>query len=268
MYTAATAAILGTTSLSLTFAPTAASAQTYTNQTILSTANIYGAGRTGAAAIPSPGGTTSGAPGPAGGSAAPVFALAAGTGRILTLSSVTGTMTFDYPDGYPYFDADGGTDVSSSISSFQGISGITETDRHGSLLGVFISGPPAGYADGASGSDDPALVYSATNPADLSYSSASYTPLLNQSFFIGDGLTGDGTGATQQFFVPDSATELVLGLSDGPAYNGAPGSYNDNTGSYTASFTISGSASAPEPTALLLFGPALLGIAAMVRRRR
>jgi hypothetical protein len=40
------------------------------------------------------------------------------------------------------------------------------------------------------------------------------SPLLDQAFFIGDGLTGNGTGSTQEFFVLTGAMELVLGISD------------------------------------------------------
>ncbi|HEY3242752.1 MAG TPA: hypothetical protein VGM03_05305 [Phycisphaerae bacterium] len=40
-------------------------------------------------------------------------------------------------------------------------------------------------------------------------------PGLRQPFFIGDGLTGTGSGAVQQFLVPDGATRLFLGTIDG-----------------------------------------------------
>jgi hypothetical protein len=63
-------------------------------------------------------------------------------------------------------------------------------------------------------------------PLDASGSNAFMTlaPLLHQVFFIGDGLTGTGSGAVQQFTVPGGATRLALGSSDGAGTN-----YN-NTG--------------------------------------
>jgi len=80
---------------------------------------------------------------------------------------------------------------------------------------------------------------------------------LNQVFFIGDGLTGDGTGTVQQFNVPVGATRLVLGFVDAPNYQGDAGGYSDDIGSFTATFAI-----VPEPSvlALLLGGVALCGL--------
>jgi len=81
-------------------------------------------------------------------------------------------------------------------------------------------------------------------------------------FFIGDGLTGDGSGTVQQFNVPAGATRLVLGLVDAPDYQGNPGGYGDNVGSFSATFTV------PEPSVSgLLFGGAGL-LVAIVRRIR
>jgi hypothetical protein len=70
------------------------------------------------------------------------------------------------------------------------------------LLGVFLdasvpSGPPPAPLD-ASGSND----------------FATLAPLLRQVFFIGDGLTGTGSGAVQRFTVPAGATRLALASSD------------------------------------------------------
>ena len=49
---------------------------------------------------------------------------------------------------------------------------------------------------------------------------ASLSPALNQVFYIGDGLTGDGSGSVQQFIVPLGATRLYLGCADAGGYNG------------------------------------------------
>lgn len=48
---------------------------------------------------------------------------------------------------------------------------------------------------------------------------ATLSPLLQQTFFIGDGLTGTGSGAVQQFVVPAGATRLFLGSSDAEGAN-------------------------------------------------
>ena len=246
--------------LGLLFAPVPASAQTFTAQTILATANIYGAGRTGAAATPAPSGGAGGG-GNAGGSVASPFNLNTGTNRILTFSSVTGTTTFDSVNS----EGPDGAGQNSQVQAFQGISGISFTTGHGQLVGVFINGAPAGFADGSSGSNAATLSYDTAAQA-----LATYSPVLNQTFFIGDGLTGTGSGAVQQFFVPTGATQLVLGFSDGQSFSGnPPGAYNDNTGALTASFAVSGSAAAgPEPGSIALLVLSGLPAAGVVARRR
>jgi hypothetical protein len=55
---------------------------------------------------------------------------------------------------------------------------------------------------------------------------------------IGDGLTGDGTGMVQTFFVPQGASQLYLGISDAGFYNGPPGAYGDNAGAYSVTYTL------------------------------
>jgi hypothetical protein len=82
------------------------------------------------------------------------------------------------------------------------------------LLGVFLDASvPGGQAPAsldASGSND----------------FTTLAPLLRQVFFIGDGLTGTGTGAVQRFTVPAGATRLALGSSD------ALGGNSNNTGQF------------------------------------
>ena len=88
-------------------------------------------------------------------------------------------------------------------------------------------------------------------------------------FFIGDGLTGNGTGAVQQFVVPTGATRLFLGIADAVGFNDVNhGYYGDNGGSFIATFDVqTNSTVIPVPAALplLLSG---LGLFGWLSRRR
>lgn len=75
----------------------------------------------------------------------------------------------------------------------------------------------------------PILDFSSTA---LTRSFTELAPQLNQSFSIGDGLTGTGSGTTQRFVVPDGATRLYLGIIDGSYFVGPPNYYDNNRGSF------------------------------------
>ncbi len=85
---------------------------------------------------------------------------------------------------------------------------------------------------------------------------SSYSPALNQIFFIGDGLTGAGSGTAQQFVVPAGATSLYLAVLD------SVGSSNNNLGSLSVTVTATSGGSTPPatpaPATLIL---ALIGLA-------
>ena len=237
-------------------------AQSFTAQTINSQSNLFGAGRSGAA--PDPGGN-------GGGILPPVFSLTPGSGRVLTFTSVTGSVSynndvgdpnrgqFNGPDGgfvnYPPGNTDG---FDTNINSYDGISGlqliepVSANRRVMFLAGVFLDNSvPAGTA-----------------PARLDFSStalgtgfSSLSPLLNQTFFIGDGLTATGSGLQQQFSVPDTATRLFLGFIDGADFQGDPTFYSNNDGSFVATFSA-----VPEP-ATLAIGVASLPLMVLAVRR-
>jgi hypothetical protein len=210
-------------------------------------ANIYGAGH---AVAPDPGG---------GGAGVLPFehAFAAAAGQVLRFSGIAGLS--DCVVRAPTIGPDGAFCVSfdTNILPHDGISGIISVGRQMYLVGVFTDGTePA----------DPA-------PATLSYgagdySAASYAPLLNQVFFIGDGLTGTGAGAVQDFLVPAAASTLYLGFADAFDFGGSaagpglpPGFYDDNVGTLAGDFTISATpVPLPGTLALLCMGLAGLGL--------
>jgi len=123
--------------------------------------------------------------------------------------------------------------------------------------------------DGPIGTAPASLTYTAADTED-----ASYDPLLDQVFFIGDGLTGDGTGAEQEFYVPAGATELYLGISDACFFVGAPSCYTGNYGQFNVDYTDTTSGGttspspAPEPSSLLLLATGALSAVGAFRRRR
>lgn len=137
-------------------------------------------------------------------------------GSTLTFSATGGTSytggfcTGSSPDG-------GCTVLLASEGPANGISSLAVPMN--ALIGVFLdasvpSGQPPAALD-ASGSND----------------FTTLAPLLRQVFFIGDGLTGTGTGTVQRFTVPAGATRLALASSDE-----AGGNYN-NSGQFNVTVT-------------------------------
>lgn len=181
------------------------------------TANIFGAGH---AAPPAPGG---GAPG----TLPPMVTFTAASGQILTFSGVSGTVSccnssMTGPDGGPY--ASGTTDITGT----GGISGVRDDQHTMFLVGLFLT--DAEPADPA----PPALDFSA---GQLGENFVALAPQVGQLFYVGDGLTGTGTGATQSFLVPPTATRLYLGFADALEFGdpvSPPGYYGDNLGQLVA----------------------------------
>src|SRR2546428_140656 len=181
--------------------------------------NIFGAGH---ASAPDPG--TNG-----GGILPPYVSFASGTGKVLRFTNVSGTVCLNSvscagPDGGTYF-------TRTNVSSYQGISGIIHNSRTLFLVGVFL---------GPTEPTDPA-------PSRLDFSTndnfSTLSPVLGQTFFIGDGLTGTGSGTIQEINIPSGATRLFLGFADAfdfstSTISGLPGFYADNSGSLTTQFTI------------------------------
>ena len=128
------------------------------------------------------------------------------------------------------YGADGGDCVSArtELNAADHVSGIVDGERTLFITGVFLSDQPGPAPAG--------LDFSANA---LGMSRERYEPQLGQSFFVGDGLTGTGSGAPQRFVIPQGATALYLGFADGNFFAGDPSWYSDNTGSIAATVTQS-----------------------------
>ena len=149
------------------------------------------------------------------------MSFSAASGQFFEISA-TGLVSFD---GVESNGPDGNGSPSSNIFSLKSISGYEGPVFP--LVGVFTNGHPSG-----------------SPPADYSFSGftepATFSPQLNQVFFIGDGLTGtnSNSGAPQLFIVPANATELWLGFADAVDFSGPVGAYGDNVGSLNVSGTL------------------------------
>jgi len=173
--------------------------------------------------------------------------LDAGTGRTATFSATGAINPFG---GAPYSGPDGDSGGATDILATGSISGFKSV-RRVPLVGVFLdANAPAGPA-----------------PATLDYTLAdlqlaSYSPLMNQVFFIGNGWTDlDALSGTQQvFIVPDAATRLFIGTIDGFSFTGANGFYDDNVGEWDVNYQV-----VPEPATMLGIGA--MSLLALRRRK-
>lgn len=156
-------------------------------------------------------------------------------GQVLSFDSVGGldfynsTSSFATPDGYP------GT--ASNLNGIRGISGYR--GPNGAVVGVFLD--DSNPKDAIS----PSTINFAASDVGISF--LNLNPGLRQVFFIGDGLTGLGSGSRQTFIAPERTTRLFLGLADGFGFIGNPGWYEDNDGILNVT-VLDGSTSAEFPS--------------------
>jgi hypothetical protein len=197
------------------------------------------------------------------GSTPPSVSFAAG-GGVLVINSATGLWTCT---GAATFGADGGSCFTTGmgVTGVGNMSGIADTDINTFLVGIFLddNNPPLGSAP-----PDLRFYRSNAGSGGIQDNFLSLAPQIGQVFFIGDGLTGQGTGAQQQFIIPTTATRLFLGFADTSFFCcGTPGAYGDNSGSLSVDLSIT--SAAPEPDSLWLAAiGAILVLASTYKSRR
>ncbi|MDA8260527.1 MAG: PEP-CTERM sorting domain-containing protein [Betaproteobacteria bacterium] len=214
--------------------------------TVPGTANIFAAGQASTSIIGSDG------------SVPPSISLEAGTTAI-KFSSVTGTVHIGNP-GNPAYGPESATLQSAFFIGHPSLPvSDLNIDRTGtSLWGTFLDDTtPTGA--------HPESLDFTTGALGISF--ASLSPTLRQTFFIGDGLTGTGSGSSQSFFVPAGATRLVLGVLDSVLpLNSHPGAaYYNNTGAFTVGYDLAAPVPEPGTWTLLLAGLGLIGLRAIRR---
>lgn len=175
----------------------------------------------------------------------PTFSVMAGD-VIRALDPAVGGISFFNGLGDPFYGPGGNGLSGSSLTSLGGISGYS--GPQGALTGVFLS-------DAVPAAGAPTTLDFSPGGAGIEF--LSLAPGIGQIFYIGDGKTA--LDVYQTFIAPVGATRLALGIPDGFGFNGPPGAYDDNDGSYRIRIGINEvPTEVPEPANLLLL---LLGLA-------
>jgi hypothetical protein len=163
-----------------------------------------------------------------------VYSFPARPLRTLTFSSVAGEWTCS--TSVPKFGADGSTTADCptiDIATVGTFAGYDSVDFLGGMVGMFLE-------DGLPPAAPPQLKFYVNNDSQggIQTDFRALSPKIGQVFFIGDGLTGTGTGKIQVFQVPSTATHLYLGYIDACNGGPVPSCYSDNAGSLLAVFRI------------------------------
>lgn len=179
----------------------------------------------------------------------PTFAVSGGD-VIRALDPAVGGISFFNGVGDPFYGPSGHGLQGSSLTGLGGISGYI--GPQGALAGVFLT-------DAIPLTGAPATLDFSTSGLGIDF--LSLAPEIGQVFYIGDGKTA--ADVFQTFIAPAGATRLALAIPDGFGFNGAPGAYDDNDGSYRIRIGINEiPTEVPEPgnIALMLLGLAGLWI--------
>ena len=173
---------------------------------------------------------------------------------VLALTGLSGGETFtittdggaNFAPGVPFPTADGGNVFNMTADYGTGISAPLGVNASG-LVGVFLTASqPAGAAP-------------AQRNDGISF--LALTPDLGQIFWMGDGLTGTGSGTLQQFTAPTGADRLFLGTADGFGW------FN-NIGTIRVTFNgLNGAIPEPGTWAMMLTGLLFAGGALRLTRR-
>ena len=149
----------------------------------------------------------------------PVISVTTGD-TIKVLDPAIGGISYFNGVGAPFYGPAGnGASTASNLFAFGGISGYVGPE--GALTGVFLD-------NSIPSSGPPATLLLADYGGSLDFST--FTPGLGQVFYIGDGSTSGG--GLKEFIAPTGATRLFFGIPDGFGFDGVPGAYDDNDGSY------------------------------------
>ncbi|MBA2402456.1 MAG: PEPxxWA-CTERM sorting domain-containing protein [Bradyrhizobium sp.] len=180
--------------------------------------------------------------------------FAAGSGNVFTFSA-TGLVSCC--NGAPDIHPDGGSS-SMDVAGANGLSSLSGTTNI-PLVGVFVSSDPSGNPAPA------ALSFVATSPT-------SFSPLLNQVFYIGDGHSGYNNlgGTLLTFTAPSAATMLYLGVIDANGFHADTGYYADNKGSFDVDVMLTVTSGVPEPStwAMMILGFTGVGFMAYSRKSK
>jgi hypothetical protein len=186
----------------------------------------------------------------------PGFSVTAGD-VVKVADPAIGGISFFNGFGVPFYGPGGHGVSGSDLFPLDGISGYKGPE--GPLVGVFL--------DGSVPSSGPAPATLDFTPGGLGLDFLILSPFLAQIFYIGDGITSGGD--FQSFIAPTGATRLFLGIPDGFGFDGVPGAYDDNDGSYVVSIGVNEPPSVvPVPAAIWLFGTALIGLVGFSKRRK
>ncbi len=174
---------------------------------------------------------------------------------IRALDPAIGGVSFFQGFGGRFFgpNGSGGSSVLNPVGGISGYSGPV-----GALVGVFL---------------DDSIPDTGPAPATLNFLGGlgteflSLSPQLRQVFYIGDGVNNNGS--FQTFIAPAGARRLFFGIPDGLGFNGPPGYYDDNDGSYRILIGVNAiPAPVPEPTSLLMLGIGASSLLVYRRQRR